>query len=395
MPDRDPMPGLLLLTHSYAPDSTPPARRWAAVVGELRAAGWEVTVLAPAAGDRPAGRSVGAHGERIVSTRTLHRSASGRNGRFLDAVVHALQCIPRGLVLRGPDVVVATVPALPTVVPARVVATLRRLPLVLEMRDAWPDLAREAGLGTGPLGRLMEIVVGGAQSSADLVVTVTEGFARTLRSRGVGRVEALANGVRLDGLRELPAREREAGSLHVLYLGNHGESQGLERVLEAAARLRSQVPGVRVRLVGDGTRREALCALNARLGGAAEMLPAAHGDEAREHYRWADTVLVSLRPDWASFRHTVPSKTYELLGIGRHVTAQVEGEGADIVVAAHAGHVVGPTADDLAGHLAALAAAPDSTTPDPRARRWVAEHADLTTIARRYVDLLDRVRRRR
>lgn len=394
MPDRRPAPRLLLLTHSYAPETTPPARRWSAIVAELRRAGWEVAVLAPESGDRRRGRCLGEHGEHVLSTRARRQTAAGRNGRFADAVLHALQCIPRGLAVPRPGVVVVTVPALPSVVPARVLALLRRLPLVVEMRDAWPDLAKDAGLRTGPLGKVMEAVVGGTQSAADLVVTVTEGFARMLASRGVKRVETLANGVRLGTLPELPPRRRDDGELHVLYLGNHGESQGLERLVEAAARLRTEAPGVHVRLVGDGTRREELTAHNARLGHPAEMLPAAHGDEARRHYEWADTVVVALRPDWASFLHTVPSKTYELLSIGRHVTAQVAGEGAAIVEQAHAGTVVGPTADDLVDHLAALAEDPASTTPDPRARRWVERHADLAAIGRRYSALLESLLRR-
>jgi glycosyltransferase involved in cell wall biosynthesis len=385
---------VLLLTHSYAPERTPPARRWEAIVAELVDLGWQVCVLAPPAGTRGTGRSTGGQGERILTTWGPGRTAAGRNGRFVDAVLHALQCVPAGLAGHRPDVIVATVPALPTVVPGRLLGFLLQRPVVVEMRDAWPDLARDAGLRTGPLGRIMERIVGGAQASADLVVTVTEGFAEILRARGVGPVETLCNGVRLDSVPLLPPRTRHAGELNVLYLGNHGESQGLERLVDAAALLRQSAPGIRVRLVGDGTRRGALLELNDRLGGAAELLPAVHGSQAQEHYRWADTVLVPLRPDWPSFRHTVPSKTYELLGIGRHVTAQVEGEGADIVAAAHAGDVVGPTVADLVAHLERLAADPASTAPDGRARRWVAEHADLSAIGRRYSDLLGRLVRR-
>lgn len=386
---------MLLLTHSYAPERTPPARRWEGIVAELTAQGWDVVVLAPPAAGRGTGRSVGLHGETVLSTWRPGPTAAGRNGRFLDAVLHALQCVPIGLVTRCPDVLVATVPALPTVMPGRLLGQLRRRPVVVEMRDAWPDLARDAGLRTGPLGKIMERIVGGAQASADLVVTVTEGFAETLRSRGVDPVVTLCNGVSLENVPLQRPRTRRPGELNVLYLGNHGESQGLERLVQAAAILRESSPGVHVRLVGEGTRREALVALNRSLGEPAELLPAVHGPAAQDHYRWADTVLIPLRPDWSSFRHTVPSKTYELLGIGRHVTAQVEGEGAEIVTAAHAGDVVGPTTEDLAVHLAQLAADPSSTAPDGRARRWVAEHADLAAIGRRYSELLDGLVRRR
>src|SRR5699024_12009040 len=68
---------------------------------------------------------------------------------------------------------------------------------------------------------------------------------------------------------------------------------------------------------------------------ALPILPASFGDQILEHYRWADTCMVTLRSDWASFAHTVPSKTYELLSYGKHITGVVCGEAAAILQ--HAG----------------------------------------------------------
>lgn len=42
--------------------------------------------------------------------------------------------------------------------------------------------------------------------------------------------------------------------------------------------------------------------------------------EVLEQYRWADTVLIMLR-DWATMRETVPSKPYEALLTGCHISA--------------------------------------------------------------------------
>ncbi|MBF0755673.1 MULTISPECIES: glycosyltransferase family 4 protein [Micrococcus] len=377
-------PRLLLVSHSYRPERTPPARRWGAVVAALRSAGWDVDVVAPG-GVRP---FAGPDGERVLPTPRLPLGEAGRNGRFAEAVVHALLAIPRGMATRRPDVVVATVPALPMVVPGVVLSRLWRRPLVLEMRDAWPDLAHEAGVHQGLLGAAMERVVTGGQRAARLVVTVTDGFAETLRGRGVRVVRTLGNGVDLARLVVAPRRERAAGELHVLYLGNLGESQGLERLVEAAAALRASHPGVRVRIVGEGTRREDLEALDARLGGAAEILGPVAGEDVAAQYAWADTLVVALRADWPSFRHTVPSKTYEVLAVGRHVTGMVTGEAARTLEDAGGADVVGPRTEDLVAHLAALAADPARTDVGTGARAWVAAHADLRAVSARYERLL-------
>ena len=387
MPTEPRRPRVLLITHSYRPERTPPARRWGAVVAALRAGGWDVDVVAPGGLRAVAGDD----GERILRTPRLPAGRSGRNGRFLEAAVHAVLAVPRGLAARRPDVVVATVPALPVVVPGVVLSRLHRRPLVLEMRDAWPDLAHEAGVRQGVLGAAMERIVTGGQRAARLVVTVTDGFAETLRGRGIRVVRTLGNGVDLVRLAVAPPRARDAGELHVLYLGTMGESQGLERVVDAAAALRRDRPGVRVRLVGEGTRRAALEARNAELGHPAEILGPVHGEDVARQYAWADTLVVALRPDWPSFRHTVPSKTYEVLAVGRHVTGMVQGEAARTLEEAGGADVVGPEAEDLTAHLTALADDPARTAVGEGGRDWVRRHADLPAVARRYELLLRRV----
>jgi glycosyltransferase involved in cell wall biosynthesis len=408
-----------LITHSYLPERTPPERRWAAFVEAFRREGWEVDVVAPPAdptqvpgGTRPgtAGRGRtrrraaddrtgreaaavdarlgrGPHGERILRTLRLPALAGTRDGRFLGHIVHAVAAIPVSLRAQRPDVLVVTVPALPTVVAGWALSRVRRVPLIVEMRDAWPDLARESGVSAGALSRIMESLVTGTQRAADLVVTVTEGFAERLAERGVAPVAVVGNGVPLERIRAVPARDREPGELHVLYLGNHGESQGLETIIRAAAQARDGAERISVRLVGSGTQREALVALNESLGRPAEMFASVHGAELRDQYAWADTCLVALRPDWPSFEWTIPSKTYELLAVGRHITGIVTGEAARVLDSSGAASLVPADPAALAALWRGLAIDPQSTIVDGRGRDWVRRHADLSALGATFVGL--------
>jgi glycosyltransferase involved in cell wall biosynthesis len=390
---------LQLITHSYLPERTPPQRRWTTFVQAFREAGWEVDVIAPRAdpGHTPGGAAAvaaspvtdtGPAGEHVRRTIGLAALGGTRDGRFAGHIVHAVTAVPRSLSAPRPDVVVITVPALPTVVAGWAVARLRRVPLIVEMRDAWPDLARESGVSAGTLSRLMEAVVTGTQKAADLVVTVTEGFGQRLRERGIRTVEVVGNGVSLAELTPVPARRRVPGELHVLYLGNHGESQGLETVIRAAAEVRRAGPEeVSVRFVGSGTQRQALAELNDALGQPVTMLEPVHGEALREQYAWADTCVTSLRPDWPSFAWTVPSKTYELLAVGRHITGVVTGEAADILRESGAAEVVEPSPAAIAALWRRLAADPRSTDTGGSGREWVAAHASLRDLGRRFVGL--------
>lgn len=389
---------LMLITHSYLPERTPPQRRWTAFIRSFREAGWDVDVVAPPAdhhaADAPSPQRLGETetgpwGERIHRTWSASAFPATRIGRFAGHIVNALGALPVGLAVDRPDVVVTTVPALPNAAAGWILSGARRAPLIVEMRDAWPDLAREAGVRAGVLSRAMESVVTGAQRAAQTVVTVTEGFADRLVSRGIGPVVTVGNGAELTAVHPLPPRQRAAGELHVLYLGNHGESQGLETVIHAAASVVGE--GIQVRMVGSGTQRPRLVELNRALGSPVEMLDPVVAEQVQEHYDWADTCVVALRPDWESFHRTIPSKTYEILAVGRHITGVVVGEAAELLRRSGAADIAPADPEQLAQLWRRLAADPESTDTGGRGRIWAVQNADLSALGDRFVEIAETV----
>ncbi|OLT41911.1 hypothetical protein BJF86_02590 [Serinicoccus sp. CNJ-927] len=207
---------ILLLTHYYPPETGPPQLRWSALVRDLVGAGHEVDVITPAPhypsgqllpGEDPAQvghRHTGEYGETVH--RVPFRPSTGTAlSLLLDQGVTAAHTVLTGWRRRAelrPDVVIATVPGIPTAAAGRAVATLLRAPLVLEMRDAWPDILGGVGDPSAPLVRraVRGAVLGAArtgvtvlQRSADLVVTTTDSFGAALRERGVARVVTVRN----------------------------------------------------------------------------------------------------------------------------------------------------------------------------------------------------------
>ncbi|WP_394214074.1 glycosyltransferase family 4 protein [Brachybacterium vulturis] len=425
---------LLLLTHYYGPEFGAPQRRWSALISRFIAAGHPVTVAAPVP-HYPAGRPTptqrrshrvgaverGRHGEVILRTAYLpHRAdIASRTADHLVAAADALRRLRRRFARPGtrPDVIIATAPAIPTLMVGRALSLLWQVPLVVEMRDAWPDLVTHVG-PAGALGpeavhaarrsvlrralswavaRVKGTVhqrVTGWQSGARAVVTTTGRFAEVLRERGVEPVRVVRNGTDLS----LVARQRDHPSgdhpeLRCLYLGNMGRSQGLDTVVRAAAALHREGVDVQVRMVGHGVEAPALAALAYELDAPVEVIPRIPHREVGSQYAWADTVLVSLR-DWEPFAWTVPSKLYEILATGRHITALLAGEAADVVREAQAGDVLPPEDVGALTELwRELAAERSRTTVRASGRAWVADHADDEVLARRYLEILQRVTR--
>ena len=449
---------ILLLTHYYAPEYGAPQRRWSALVGRFLAAGHRVTVAAPVP-HYPNGRpnptqrrahKVGAvergmHGETVLRTAYLpHRGdIATRTADHLVAALDSLRRLRRRFARPQdrPDVVVATAPAIPTLLVGRLLSSLWGVPLVVEMRDAWPDLvtqvggpgrvvpaavvagvrAAEAGVSEGADGTLLDPVPdtpparvptlahwrAGAvalakgsvhhlvtewQTDAHAVVTTTSRFAEVLRERGVEPVSVVRNGTDLSRVtRQHDRPDREDDELRCLYLGNMGRSQGLGTVVRAAARLAAEGVPLRVRLIGHGVEAAELRALAEELGAPVEVLPRIPHREVGAQYAWADSVIVSLR-SWTPFAWTVPSKLYEVLATGRHVTALLDGEAADVVRAAGAGDVLPPEdVDALAALWRELAEDPSRTVVRASGREWVGEHADDDQLARSYLEILQAV----
>ncbi|XAS62932.1 glycosyltransferase family 4 protein [Pseudarthrobacter sp. So.54] len=387
-----------LLAHSYWPENSPPQRRWTALLREFCASGWEFDVVTPVAhfpvGRRELPRDQAGHAFRRQEgqfTELIRRvpylpHGNSHLARLLDQCFSAAMSVPLGLLTRRPDVVIATAPSLPILAAGYLLARLRRVPLIVEMRDAWPDLARDSRMVRGRVKSIVERAVEFVQKRADLVVTVTEGFADTLRTRGLKNVSTVSNGLHVDTIPFLVSPEPERDVFEALYLGNHGESQRLDVVIRASALVGD---AMHLHLVGHGTQSPALKKLAAELKAPVTFHPSMHGQDVMDRYASADTCIVSLRDDWKSFETTIPSKTYEVLAIGRHITAVVKGEAARIVEDAEAGDIVPSSPEAVAQLWRELAADRSRLVRDGTSRQWVKEHADYSLLAERYMGQIE------
>ncbi|MDU0347381.1 glycosyltransferase family 4 protein [Actinomyces sp. MRS3W] len=410
---------ILLLTHYWSPEVGAPQKRWQWLARDLVERGHELAVLAPAP-HYPAGRLLDADPRyapgavaRDASGAMIHRTAfrpydAGLGGRGADQAVAAGSALRLGMQrFRGrwrPDVVVGSVPGLPTLPAALALGRALDRPVVAELRDAWPDILGSAASWVGaPAPRSMRRrvihaarravppVVTGLEREADAVVTTTDSFATVLRERGMRRVVTVRNTARADGweLPPVPAA-RADGALHVLYLGTVGRAQGMVSAVRAAAAATASGTPMVLRIVGDGAQIEAVRAEAARLGAPVEVLSPVPMEQVAAHYAWADTVLVSLQ-DWPAMSVTVPSKLYEILATGRHASGAVTGEAAAILREAGAGDVVAPQ------HPQALAALWGELARDRRrlaptgGGRWLKEHVREEDLVSRYESLLAEV----
>jgi glycosyltransferase involved in cell wall biosynthesis len=344
--------------------------------------------------DRTAAAEPGITIVRPYTSRSLHKSFVHRAISYLSFMVSSFVAALR---VRDVDVVVGTSPPILQGATALLVARLKRVPFVFEVRDLWPDFAIELKILRNPL------IIAGARSlerrlykSADRLLVNSPGFIPHIRVVS-GRTPALIpNGA--DASLFSPAqsgtRFREqwsaSGRFVALYAGAHGTANDLETVLGAAKLLRDRSEILFV-LVGDGKEKAALEA-SARAASLENVRfePPQAKEAMPDVVAAADVCLATLR-DIPLFRTTYPNKVFDYMAAAKPTLVAIDGVIREVVEESGGGVFVPPgDARALAETLAKLAAnRAECIHMGERAREFVLRRFNRKDQAQSFCALLE------
>lgn len=419
---------VILLTQYWEPDISIPQRRWTWLADILNEQGHELLVVAPPSiKDRNKGWKAfikspeiffkgewvnGDNGERILRTgflpsgRSLTLRAINQGSIALSSLL-AVGYRRRGLLDFEPDIIIGTVPAVPTTVAAFICGKLLHTSYVIDLRDAWPDLLndwelwnrgvgerswRERLLGRGTaqvVFKIVESVMNYCLKSSSGIMTTSSWLLEKLHSTIITDPEKPSVVIRNVFPGRSSVRDRQtwrannqSGELRVLYAGTIGRAQKLENVIDSIKLAQSLGVEVKLRMAGDGASRRALQDYASKNGVEVCFLGKLPVDQLEDHYLWSDTALVHLA-NWDSLQMAIPSKTFELMENRIHITAVVEGETAEIVNMTRAGHVIPP--DDpvaLCNHWIDLIEHPELTNIRKSGSQWVEHEREIESPAK-------------
>ena len=241
----------LVLVHSYYVRDTRP-RRHAVALSE---AGWEVDVVcARAAGERRRERIDGVAIHRLPARRR-RASKSRYLFEYVSFTLMAFLSVTRRHLFRRYDTVyVVGIPNF--IVFAALVPRLLGARVLLDMRDPLPEFFQaKYELGDGhPLVRLLRLEEKLSARFASAVLTVDRSMAALyVRSVPLARISVVINAPdpRLFSPPRTSARDPSDRTL--LYTGKSvAYRYGVDLAVRAVARLRGEIPGLRLRVVGDG-----------------------------------------------------------------------------------------------------------------------------------------------
>ena len=256
--------------------------------------------------------------------------------------------------LRGwrPDVILLTVPPLPVCLPAALLGMVYNCPIVLNVQDILPEAAVHVGLlRNKTMIRVLEGLEKFSYRTAHTISVIADGFVDNLVNKGVPaqKITCIPNWVDTQFIRPLDKEENAFRKAHgldgkfvIMYSGNIALTQGLETVVEAAARLQ-QHPDIAFVIVGEPKAIAKLQEYCNTCGVTnVHLLPFQPRAKLPEMLAAADVGLIVQKHNVVSFN--MPSKTQVLLASGRAIVASVPstGSAAKAIEKSRGGIVVAP-----------------------------------------------------
>lgn len=234
------------------------------------------------------------------------------------------------------DLVVATSSRLFTAFLGKRIASKKRLPLYLDIRDIFVDtlnniLSKKLTLVLSPMLRIIENYTFKRASKINLV---SKGFLDYFESRYPDvPYDCFTNGIDKQFIEAQNCKQLqpkiESGVKTIVYAGNLGEGQGLHRIVpQLASKLGDSF---KLQIIGDGGRKAALIEAIKEAGVSnVQLLPPISRSELIEYYQKADVLFLHLN-DYDAFKKVLPSKIFEYAAFNKPILAGVSGFSAEFI----------------------------------------------------------------
>ncbi len=335
---------------------------------------------------------------RAYTVPTLHKSLAGRVIALLSFMVTSVWA---ALWARDIDLVMGTSPPLFQAVSAWFVSVVRRRPLLLEIRDLWPEFAIDIGVLKNPvlikIARWVEMFL---YARATHLLVNSPAYREYLLNKGVPdeKISVISNGVDPDMFhpdadgRFVREQLGVADKFVVTYAGALGMANDIDTILRAAARLRTTTQ-VRFLLVGDGRERPGLEQKAKQFELANLQFLGTRNKGAMPDILAASDACLATLKNIPMFRTTYPNKVFDYMAAGRPTVLAIDGVIREVVEAAGGGIFV-PPGDDRALAAAIQALCDDRAKAQEMgrgARRYVVEHFNRHQQAQDFVRLVARL----
>jgi glycosyltransferase involved in cell wall biosynthesis len=298
-------------------------------------------------------------GIKIYYTKAYSQIHKSILHRAFNALSFAISSFLRGLKLVEVELIWGTSPPLFQAFTSLILAKIKKVPYIFEVRDLWLDFARELGLVTNPVTQfLFKKIERFIYIHANAVVVNSPGFIPYI-SKYIpkSKIKVFVNGVEMNGFKQIDdnviniyrKKYNLKNKFVVLYAGNIGVANDIENILNASRFLKFEFPEIVFVLFGGGLSMDKYREICRK-----DSLTNVHFFESQPKKEipyilsMADVCLATLK-DIELFKTTYPNKVFDYMAAGRPTVLAIDGVIRDVIKKANAGIFVEPgNAENLA-----------------------------------------------
>lgn len=305
------------------------------------------------------------------------------------------------------DLILVTSPPLFIGISGYLISRLRRIPLVFEIRDLWPESAIDTGVvKNGMIIKMAFWLEAFLYRKAKLINVLTPAFRTTLLEKKNVPAEKIifipnaSDFSFTDHLMEsfdIGAFRKELGlegRFVISYVGAHGVANHLDQVLETGKLLEDT--NVTFLLIGEGMEKQKLIekAKQMQVNNVRFLDPVPKADIFK--YILASEMGASVLKKVEAFKTVYSNKTFDYMSCKRPILMVIDGVSRQLVEEANAGVYVEPeNPQDFAEKIRHYIAHPELLSEQGEAGyQYAKKHFDRHNLARNYSEFLEKTIRK-
>lgn len=358
---------ILFLTDNFYPETNAPAKRTLEHCKEWVNLDHEITVITGVP-NFPKGKVFKGYKNRLYQSKkidgilikrvwTYIAPNEGFFFRILDYISFMVTSFLCGLFTKKHDIVIATSPQFFTLISGYLISLFKRVPLVLEIRDLWPESIVAVGAikESSWIIKILYKIAIFLYKKSTIIICVTQSFKNDLIKKGIdgSKIFVVENGFDLNknltpnkSIKDIQNEYNiKKDEFIVSFTGTIGMAHGLEIILNSAKKIDSKIKFL---VIGDGAKKSELInrANTERLNNI-KFISNISWQEIVNINQIIDMHLVHLINS-PEFKKVIPSKIFESMALKKPIIMGVLGESRTIVDKAGCGlNIIPEDVDDL------------------------------------------------
>ena len=272
-------------------------------------------------------------------------------GRLIGYLSYTFSSFLAGLFIKRADVIIATSPPLFVGISALLLAKIKRVPFLFEVRDLWPESAIATKVVTNSiLIKIMYAIEKALYKHAAGIIPLTPAFKKDIIKRFPqyeNKVKIITNGADLDLMKAAPkdnwVREKYGWNNKTVfsYFGAHGVANDLIQVVDVAKKLRDN-PDVHFALIGDGMQKESLKKIVAKENlSNVQFIDSVPKNKVADFINASDICMAVLKKT-DTFKTVYPNKVFDYMVCKKPILVTIDGITRELIEDSRCGYYCEP-----------------------------------------------------